>query len=128
MAVPKQADSGEDRREEHRHSDHAGRDELQVAAIPGLLKDGAEAEAESQEIEQRLPQRGHDISAGTGVALQLAQPENVYGTHRLSPPHFGELPHLVDGLGGFVANRGACQRQESLLEGIALRPFLQFRR
>ena len=33
LAVPQQADAGEDRREQHRHADDARRDELQVAAL-----------------------------------------------------------------------------------------------
>ena len=38
-------------------ADHAGRDELQVAALPRLLEDRAEAEAEHQQIQQRLAER-----------------------------------------------------------------------
>ena len=35
-------------------ADHAGRDELQVAALPRLLEDRTEAEPEHQQIQQRL--------------------------------------------------------------------------
>ena len=43
------------------HADHAGRDELQVAALPRLLEDRAEAEAEHEQIQQRLRQRRDDL-------------------------------------------------------------------
>ena len=38
-----------------------GRDELQVAPLPGLLKDRAEPEAEHQQIQQRLAERRDDL-------------------------------------------------------------------
>ena len=63
LPIPEQPDAGEDRREQHRHADHAGRDELQVAALPGLLEDGPEAEAERQQVQQRLAERGDDPRA-----------------------------------------------------------------
>ena len=82
LAIPQQADAGEDRREQHRHADHARRDELQIAALPRLLEHRPETEPEHQQIQQRLAERGDHLRARPRVALQLAQPEDVDRAHR----------------------------------------------
>ena len=46
----RQADARKDRSEKHRHSDDAGRDELEIAAVSGLLKDRTETETEHEQI------------------------------------------------------------------------------
>ena len=65
------------------HADHARRDELEVAPLPGLLEDRAEAEAEHQQIQQRLAERRDDLRPRSQVALHFAQPEDVDRSHRL---------------------------------------------
>ena len=40
--------------EQDRHGDHAGRQELDVVALPGALEDRSEAESEGQQKQQRL--------------------------------------------------------------------------
>ena len=55
LAIPQQADAREDRREQDAHPDDARRDELQVASLPRLLEDRTEAEAEHEQVQQRLP-------------------------------------------------------------------------
>ena len=87
LAIPEQAEAGEDRREQHRHADHAGRDELQVAAVAGLLEDRPKPEPEHQQIQHRLAERRDDLRARSRVALQFAQPENINRAHRLPPLH-----------------------------------------
>src|SRR5215471_10787581 len=44
LPVPEQAHAGEDGTEQDGHADHPGSDELEVAALSGLLKDGTETE------------------------------------------------------------------------------------
>src|SRR6185312_3683574 len=53
--------AGEHRREQHHHSDHARRHELQVAAASRLLEHRSQPESQYQQIEQRLPHRGDDL-------------------------------------------------------------------
>ena len=81
LAVPQHGDAGEDGAEEDGHPDDAGGHELQVASFTGLLKDGAEAEAQADEVEHGLAEGNDDLHAGANVALQFAQPENVNRTH-----------------------------------------------
>ncbi len=38
LAIPQEAEAGEDGREQHRHADYAGGDELQIVAIAGALE------------------------------------------------------------------------------------------
>ena len=48
LAVEHQLDAGKDRGEEDRHADHAGREELDVVALPRFAKIGTEAKAETR--------------------------------------------------------------------------------
>ena len=96
LPVPEQADAGEDRREQDRHPDDAGRDELQVAALPGFLEDRAQAEPEHQQIQQRLAERRDDLRAR---ARDTASPRAARGcrsTLIVIVLHISRhLPHLV---------------------------------
>ena len=69
-----------------RHADHARRQELDVVALPRPLEDGPEAEAQRQQKQQRLAQRRDDARPRPEVALQLAQPQDVDGAHRVAFP------------------------------------------
>src|SRR5882672_496792 len=46
---------------------------------------------------------------------------------RLSPPHAGDLAHLVRGRGALVANRGAGEREEGRFERIGAGLLLELR-
>ena len=48
-----------------RHADDAGRDELEVAALAGLLKHRPQAEAQGEQVHQRLAQRERGSAAGS---------------------------------------------------------------
>ena len=121
LAVPQQADAGEDRGEQHRHPDDAGRDELEVAALAGLLEDGPEAEAQRQQVQQRLAERRDDLRARARVALQLAQPQDV--NRRSSAVPSTSSPSGASGRAESAASSrmvDAGQREERLFERVAL--------
>ena len=61
LPIPQQPDAREDRREQDAHADDARRHELQVAALPRLLEDRAEPEAEDHQVHGGLRQRRDDI-------------------------------------------------------------------
>src|SRR5581483_3856078 len=82
LAIPQQGDPRKDGGEQDGHADDAGGDELKIAAVSRLLKDGAESEAEGQKIEKRLAERGGDLRAGAQVALEFAEPQDIDRAHR----------------------------------------------
>jgi hypothetical protein len=81
LPIPEQTDAREDRREQHRHADHAGRHKLEVAPPPGLLIDGTQPKAEHQQVQQGLAERRDDLRARPRVPFDLTQPQNEDGGH-----------------------------------------------
>ena len=61
----------EDRVEEHCHPDHSRRHELQIAAMTGLAKDGAQSKAQSEQIQAWLSERDDYLHARADVSLQI---------------------------------------------------------
>ena len=85
LAVPDQLDSGEDRGEQNAHADNARREELDIVALSGSLKNGPEAESQREQKQKRLSQRRDNARARTEVTLDLAQPQNVDRAHERFP-------------------------------------------
>src|SRR5581483_6175091 len=83
LAIPEQTETREDRREQYGHADDAGRDKLQVVAVSGALEHRPQAEAEDQQVENGIAERGNDLHTRAQVPLQFAQPENINHLHRL---------------------------------------------
>ena len=83
LAVPQHGDPGEHGGKEHRHPDHAGRHELEVAAFAGALKHRAEAEPERAQVHERSAERCHDLDARAQVFLHFPQPESEDDGHGL---------------------------------------------
>ena len=84
LAVPDHFDAGEDRGKQNRHADDAGGEELDVVAAAGFLVDGAKAVTEGDQEEQGLAEGADDAGLGAVVAFELAEPEDVYGSHLIS--------------------------------------------
>src|SRR6185369_14812713 len=82
LPIPQQRHSREGRREEDRHADDAGRDELEVAPLTGALEDPPEAEAEHTEIHHGRAERADHLRGRAEVLPHLAHPEGEDDAHR----------------------------------------------
>ena len=117
LAVPEQAKPGKDRREQHRHADHAGRNELKVVAVAGAFEDRPQTEARAPADTAsagRATRRSARASA-CSASVRAARECRLHSSFA-STPHLCELPHLVGRVRAFVANGRAGQLQECIFQ------------
>ena len=112
------------RREEDRHGDDAGRQELDVIALAGLLEDRAETEAERDQEQQRLAERPDDARRASGRSVSTAGARECRWRSSSISPHIRPMSRIGRLVGLFFADRVAGQGQKRLLQG--LRPVCCF--
>ena len=127
LAVPQQAEAREDRREQHGHADDARRNELQVAALSRFLEHRAQAEAQHEQVQQRLAERRYDLRARPRVALEFAAARGCKSQsigHRLHILRASARIWFAEPA-RFVTDGCAGQREEGFFERFGARSALE---
>src|ERR1700674_1128234 len=77
LAIPDDFDSGKHRREKNAHGNDSGSEKLDVIAAAGFGERRTKAKTQSQQEQQRLPERTDDARPRTRIALELPEPKDV---------------------------------------------------